>query len=360
MTSRGKSRCRRGLAILAWGFTFFALAQLVGGLGLDYLWPAVRFPSFGQVLRHWRARRRTPDILFIGSSRFGAGVMPAVMRGAFRSVLGDDCRIDAFNASVPGGDPISQAYEFNRLAQHRRRPGMLVLEISPDMLNAYNEWLAAHVSRQLRWEDVPAYLVDVWKSRQITRLVGARVFPLFVHREEIYRRLARLGDLPAENDDSDQVIDWKQMLQTPSQPAEADGQNTLPVPATIGFQKKLHGYRIGGSTAAALERLLDRCHHLNIPVVLVGVPLTSYARQCFTPEIDAAYHDYTARLCRTYSCRFVDWRDQIPDADFLDIHHMLAVGGEEFSWRLAREVIAPAWRETHSGASLTTAQSASP
>jgi hypothetical protein len=54
-----------------------------------------------------------------------------------------------------------------------------------------------------------------------------------------------------------------------------------------------------------------------------------------------------ARLCRTYSCRFVDWADKLPDADFVDVYHVKFAGGVNLSQRLTREVLAPVWRESH-------------
>lgn len=361
MTSRGQSRGRRGLAVLAWGLGLYALAQLAGGLALDYIWPDVRFPSFGQVLQHWRACKRTPDVLCIGSSRFGAGIVPAAMRGAFREALGADCRIDVFNASVPVGDPLTEEYEFNRLVRDGSRPGMLVLEVAPETVNAYNEWFAIHVARQVRWEDVPADLPDVWRSQQIGRLIATRLMPLFTHRQEIWRRLARLGEpAPPLADDSDQVIDWKQVLGSSLAAPVGEERLAHSLAGVEMAQKRLRHYRIGGMTAGSLERLLDRCRTLHIPVVLVGVPVTSFFRQCCTPEIDAAYSDYMTRLCRTYGCRFVDWRDQIADSGFVDVHHLESAGGYEFSGRLTREVLAPIWRETHPGDAAVAVQSASP
>jgi hypothetical protein len=106
----------------------------------------------------------------------------------------------------------------------------------------------------------------------------------------------------------------------------------------------LRHYQVGGTAAAALERLLGRCRSHRIAVVLVGVPVTRPHRDTYTAAIEAEFHAHLERLCQTYGCRFVDYRDQVPDSLFVDNHHLHLGGGMYFSQRLAREVLAPVWR----------------
>ena len=100
----------------------------------------------------------------------------------------------------------------------------------------------------------------------------------------------------------------------------------------------LEDFRTGGLTAAALERLLARCDAIGARVLLVGVPVTSVFRSTYTSEIDAGYRAYVAELVRTHGCRFVDYRGRLPDGLFLDVHHLSAEGGRQFSRLLARDV----------------------
>src|SRR5262249_37481350 len=76
-------------------------------------------------------------------------------------------------------------YVLRLLFQHGAKPGLVVIEISPETLNHYNEWFCFHVRRQLIWSDIPFNLVDVCRAGQIVRLVGARLLPLHIHRQEI-------------------------------------------------------------------------------------------------------------------------------------------------------------------------------
>src|SRR2546421_251153 len=80
--------------------------------------------------------------------------------------------------------------------------------------------------------------------------------------------------------------------------------------------------------------------------MLVAVPVTRWHRDQYTPEINAAFLAHMDRLTRTYRCRFFDYRDQVPDYLFKDIHHLAPEGAYYFSRRLTREVLSPAWKAT--------------
>ena len=72
-------RLSRGRSALAWAVGLFLSIQLTGGLLLAYAWPDVCFPSLGRLRREWRSRPDGPEVLCVGSSRFGMGLRPSVM-----------------------------------------------------------------------------------------------------------------------------------------------------------------------------------------------------------------------------------------------------------------------------------------
>jgi hypothetical protein len=100
-------------------------------------------------------------------------------------------------------------------------------------------------------------------------------------------------------------------------------------------------YHIGGVSSEALERLLARCRAEGIGVVLLGIPACSAHRAAITPEIDVEYTAYLDRVTREYGCRFVDARDWVPDANYLDALHVRSEdgGAKNFTDRLCREVL---------------------
>jgi hypothetical protein len=122
------------------------------------------------------------------------------------------------------------------------------------------------------------------------------------------------------------------------------------IPQSVLSQREMHvlrkwlkDYRIGGSTDQACERIVRRCRQRNIAVVLIAPPLSSDHRQCYTPQIEAAFLDRLRGLAERYACRFVDYRDRMPDTMFLDNHHLHLEGAQELSRQLVEEVLAPAW-----------------
>jgi hypothetical protein len=121
-------------------------------------------------------------------------------------------------------------------------------------------------------------------------------------------------------------------------------------PQTLGadydMNRWMKDYRTGGGlTHEALERIFQNCSQRGILVVLVGVPVSSDHRRYYTPEIDRIYRGYLEELAQAHGAIFVDYRDQIPDAQFSDHHHLKQTGGDIFADRLAREVLTPCWKD---------------
>jgi hypothetical protein len=106
----------------------------------------------------------------------------------------------------------------------------------------------------------------------------------------------------------------------------------------------LRNYRVGGTAAAALERLLETCRQQGTQVILVSVPVTLPHRQWYTPPIEASFQAYLNRLTRAYGCRCVDYRDRVPDAFFLDSHHLNDDGQLYFTRLLVHDLLAPLWQ----------------
>jgi hypothetical protein len=109
------------------------------------------------------------------------------------------------------------------------------------------------------------------------------------------------------------------------------------------IRRWLKGYQVGGTAAEACERLIDRCQANGMTVILVGVPLTKAHRDLYTPGIEHGFLTYVEDVADRHGCRFVDYRDRVPDDMFLDNHHVLRSGGEYFSRILTDEVLIGAW-----------------
>lgn len=339
---------QRGRRILAWLAGLFFLAQLAGGLILDYVWIGPRNPFKARMLTELHASPVPHEILFLGSSRFGSNINCVVLDGQLRSDLGEQAP-RSFNASVPAGDPTVYLSILEEILQEGRRPQLLVVEISPETLSYRDNWLPDHALNLLDWRDVPEAIPALLRNGKIMNLVRGRLLPLHVHRyrvckaaRELVRSLLRPAPAPA--------APMPNLVFTPSVPDLEPPPFTPAQKALLedGYEVCRHDlkdYRPGGLSAHRLERLLDRCRSSGIAVLLVGVPVASPYRRAYTPEVETAFLHYVRALTDRFGCSFVDWRDRLPDKYFADARHAYPEGGVYFSRRLAAAVLAPLWRD---------------
>src|SRR5215470_15860276 len=96
-----KGNRRRGFRIVLWTMGLFVLAQVLGGLVLDYLWIRVRFP--------WQAD------------------MYEILHAGLRQALGEQSP-RTFNCALPYGDPTVCERVFDDLLRMGYRPKMVVVE----------------------------------------------------------------------------------------------------------------------------------------------------------------------------------------------------------------------------------------
>jgi lysophospholipase L1-like esterase len=345
----GATRAKR--AVL-WGVALFWAAQFGLTLLLDYVCPDIRFRTLVDTLAALRAHPRSPDILCLGSSRIGTAFREDIIAKEVARLTGDE-DVSVFNAGVEGADLPTARLVFERILAEGTRPGLVVIEVSPETLAARNRWLRHDFIRQLTWGDVLTQGAELVRSGGATDVLKMRIIPVHYHRDRLRRELyqrarnaytdwrdrRRGRDLPADIHTSGVAWDvyMKNKRDEPTPPAVRT-EAGLPL-----VRKWVEHYQIGGGPAAALEALLRRCREEKIAVVLLGVPLSGPHRAFYTPEILTAYHGHVDRLCQEYGCRFVDYLDSMPDAAFQDDHHLMMEGAQEFSQRLAREAVAPAW-----------------
>jgi hypothetical protein len=250
---------------------------------------------------------------------------------------------------VPGGDLITSEFMLKELWKRGARPSLVVIELLPEEVNHLNDWLKLHVLRQFTWADVPANAVEVTRAQHLLRLVQARLVPLYTHRCELCRSANRLFEgwlLPAGQ------AEWKLRIPAGYEDVRAEAMVEHPLkPEQVEnscsglheIQRGLRRYQPGGGSCKALERMLEHCRKHNVSVILLGIPVSSRHRALYTQGIEADFQTYLKLVERTYGCRYFDCRDQVPDWLFRDNHHAVPLGGEYFSQRFSREVLAPAW-----------------
>lgn len=351
------SRHRRGGRILLWMFAFFVAGQLGGGALLDRLWPQLRFPFLYQQLDRLDAQPQPPDIVFLGSSRFGSGVSGEHVTEWLRQLTGDE-KVHAFNAAIPAGDPVVCEVMLQHLLQRGIRPRLLVIEICPESVNHRNDWVRIHVDRQLGWSDVPTYLPEIARSGGFASLLANRLVPLYRHRTTLCEELGKTIeheldgwlDGPASSSakaPAVPVIDWDALVLSNPRLTKNEQQTNTQM-GLHAIRRCLRSYRAGGTSGAALERLLQLCQANGITPLLVGVPLTQAHRDLYVGPIEDNYQAYLSAISEKYGCRYVEYRHRVPDRLFLDNHHADEPGRLMFSHMFTEEVLLPWWRENGS------------
>jgi hypothetical protein len=355
---------RRARSALGWCLGIFLVVQVGSGLLLDYCWPLFRFPSAARILTAAR-RHRPADVVCLGSSRFEIAIRPdEIARLLPRRP--DGRPVEVLNASVPCGDVVAGEFVLRRLLAQGVRPSLAVIEVNPETLNDYNRWLSMHIRRQFRWNDLAPYLADVYRLREVPLVLQTRLLPLYSHRRLMQDSILAALDHwlvhpeeagPPASIDSEPAAGKVPEVAGPAAEVSGDPAARAPTPVQEATSREgawivatwLTPYHAGGVSVAALERTLRLCRDNGIEPILVGVPVTRWHRQNYTPAIEAAYRGEMDRLARAYGCRFVDYRDRVPDGLFKDVHHLQLEGGVYFSRMLTRAVLAPAWQARHTG-----------
>src|SRR5262249_52610177 len=86
----------------------------------------------------------------------------------------------------------------------------------------------------------------------------------------------------------------------------------------------------------ALRRMIEGCRQRGIVVVLHVMPESTLFRGWYTPAARALLDGYLAGLARDYGVAVIDARTWMPDARFLDAHHLTPRGAAEFTARFGR------------------------
>jgi hypothetical protein len=349
----------RGRKALAWALAIFLFVQIAVGLGLDNFWPNLRFPNAAFALGEYQPRAHLAGVVCLGSSRMGMCFRAAEIAQVMRERCGNSA-IEAYNLSLPRGDLLTDDYLLEELLPRGVAPKLIVVEVSPESLARYNEWLDSDIRNLLTWADVPR-LVREFRylgAPQRRSLFLSRLMPVYQYRTDLKRKIfsevcssespkqknrslsLTVSRLDSTSSEAREAFDWSAVYARLMDPAMFAGNTQLMLP---GLRTWLKQYQIGGFSARALTRLAHRARRAGSQLVLVGMPVTASYRQCYTPEVQRAYAEFMQQFTRNYDCRFVDYQDLLPDSDFWDGYHALESGGMRFSRRLAVDVLAPMW-----------------
>jgi hypothetical protein len=128
---------------------------------------------------------------------------------------------------------------------------------------------------------------------------------------------------------------WEEAL-SPEAVAEARAR------ARRNYADILRELNPGGPAARALRDTLALAREHGIPTRLVLMPDADDFRAMYSAKALARFDHWARELSRESGCALLDARRWVPDAGFVDGHHLFPGGSATFTDRLTDEVIAPA------------------
>jgi len=352
-------RARRVLAVAV---AVVVAGQLAAGLVLDAAPPSVRFAEGARALARARAVGDAPYVLLLGSSRFWKIDLDTARQALLETVGGAAPQV--VQGAVLGGDAVIADYLLERLLAAGSRPALIVAETSPETVGHPSNWIAGDAIRFFTWRDVLAWAPEIAVRGKPGDVLSARLAPIDTYRRELLTWI--VGRPPPYLAVASSAMDHgtSSAIEAPTLDGEPppvptvpdtpgeDGDRRQPNAATLSGLRQtrswLRHYRLGGE-ARALERFLARARAAGIPVVLVGVPVSSWVRALYTPEVEQTFRGYVDSLAASGDAEFVDYRGRFADRFFTDHHHLNARGGTLFARMLAQEVMAPRLRPAARG-----------
>lgn len=340
------SMCRRAKRSLVWAAGWFLGSQLALALTIEAWCPQLRDPLYGDKLHQVRRRVAQapvgrPLVLMLGSSRtahgFDAGRLEAALARAGRDVV-------AYNFGIPGAGPLTELVTLRRLLADGIHPDLLLIEVFPPLL--------AGQVLPFDFGQFPAERLWPGEIGLVRRFVGPLAdglewqwlagwaVPSHTHRFALQRLLwpallpsDRYGHLLAKFDD-----DGCNRLRAEAVTAERRSKALRQ--AKIEYDDILREYHVGGATCQALDELLAECLQAGITTALVLMPEGPTFQSWYPPGGQEQVTSYVEGLRRKYQSVVIDARDWLGEGSFLDSHHLLAVGAEQFSGRLGDAALA--------------------
>jgi hypothetical protein len=291
----------------------------------------------------WPGNDPSPDIVFFGGSRFGNLVNPKAVEQELAEATSSGSPF-VLNAAVPAGDSVTFDFVAAKLLEAGVRPLITVIEVSPETVSRRNFLLPYHLARQFTWADAVKSLPDVFYSGRVPRLLATRLVTVYFFRRQFRQWAFEASGLQFL---TCCPVDKIKRLRTQAD-ADTNSDERL-VKGTKATRSRLRKFQVGGISAQALEKLLERYKALGITTILFGVSISSPARTEYVSKIDAAFLAYMQKLRDNYGVFFVDYRDRVPDELFQTAYYTTPQGSLYASRLVAREVLAPLWRNRTPG-----------
>ncbi|MSR52951.1 MAG: hypothetical protein EXS09_06625 [Gemmataceae bacterium] len=312
--------------------------------------PGLRDPMFDLPAEHFKSRvASAPDpkpltIVFLGSSRTGYGIRPAVVEERVFAQTGRKCI--AHNLHVPANGPIGQRVHWQRLLDRNIRPDIVVLEILPARFSGSDklaEEMSAFRGDRMTWSEVelvrgygfPEETEKDWREANMNPWFGFR-FQLLAGLQPKW-----LPNTVTPHERRNEIdLGWKKPFFEKHLPekypaAIAGGKAVL-------FDKMQHS-RFDDTAAICFRDLLQSCReHGTVPSAFV-TPEGAAFREWYTPRTNEQIRGFVEEL-KSRGIIVEDGRAWLPDEAFSDGHHAVRTWADEYTRRVTEAVVIPAVR----------------
>lgn len=331
----------RARAALGWIVLAFFAAQLCFTVVVDCCFPLFYDPEtterLGELRRCLAREPERPLMLLLGSSRTAMSFRPETV-GPLRPETGPQPLV--YNYSHLGAPPAFHVLQLDRLLRWGIRPSWLVVELMPPLLSNDVSGILSHGAVT---PELPLALRYTPTGKFLSRFLMHRIIPWHRNRTLLLTKLAPAWLDPETLHDQEKaplgLLGWDHRFWAGDLNAQELQRRTSIAHGDYG--PVLQTFQIKARLTRPIEDLLDRCSRENIPVVLVLTPESRGFRSWYRPGSEAQIQDFCAKLSHKYGVPIVDGRTWLPDEDFMDGHHVLPQGADDFTHRLEREVLQP-------------------
>src|SRR5262249_17899883 len=130
-------------------------------------------------------------IVCLGTSRFYLAFKAPLAQDQVCQTMGDRS-VAVFNGSIPSADFDTSDYLLEQMLARGWRPSLVVLEMSPELVNQRNPLFGSHVLPRLNATTLPQYAADLWRSNNVKLLVKHRLLPVVSCRRSLRGECARV------------------------------------------------------------------------------------------------------------------------------------------------------------------------
>lgn len=293
----------------------------------------------------YQLQRVPADILFLGTSKINAAVIPAVIESELSATLGRP--VTAFCLGQPGTNAFTSWQVLRDVVSSNGSPSVVVLELSPASLNANH----GHIPRDLSsycslvdlveaapWINSPERLVattgGAFRGLTTCTLSATRVF----YWESVRPRVEALARKHGA-----QFGPRRRQQQRLSDLSEEQQRQAMRNALPWGRHEYMDRYEIGGAPEAAFRSICRLTRDRGIRLVVLDPPVADrYGRRIATPDESREFRAHLDRAAQDWSFERVELNPAslgLSDADFLNLTHLNWDGAATVSRHLARTVL---------------------